>query len=91
MFSAIGTVAVTSTGRFSSAARQTVATTHAAPDMSEVMWSMFAAGLIEIPPVSNVMPLPTSATFFVASGWVWRSRTRRGGRDEPVPTPRTPP
>ena len=44
----------------------TVATTAAAPDMSLVMWSMFAAGLIEMPPESNVMPLPTSAT--VATG-----------------------
>jgi hypothetical protein len=40
----------------------TAATTDAAPAMSLVMWSMPAAGLIEIPPESNVIPLPTSAT-----------------------------
>ena len=45
------------------AASTTVAMTAAAPPMSEVMWCMLAAGLIEMPPVSNVMPLPTSATF----------------------------
>ena len=46
---------------------------------------MLAAGLMEMPPVSNVMPLPTSATFFafllLAPRWI--SRTSRGGRDEP--------
>ena len=62
MFSAIGTVAVTATGSSSRAASTMVAITAAAPLMSDVMWSMFAAGLIEMPPVSNVMPLPTSAT-----------------------------
>ena len=30
--------------------------------MSDFMASMPAAGLIEMPPESNVMPLPTSAT-----------------------------
>ena len=54
---------------------------------------MLAAGLMEIPPVSNVMPLPTSATvlafFDVRARWV--SRTSRGGRDDPLPTPITPP
>ena len=41
-----------------------VATTAAAPAISEVMWCICAAGLIEMPPVSKVMPLPISATFF---------------------------
>ena len=62
MFSAIGTVAVTAIGSSSLAASTVVAITAAAPDMSEVIWSMFCAGLIEMPPVSNVIPLPTSAT-----------------------------
>ena len=62
MFSAIGTVAITSIGSRSRAASTTVAITAAAPPMSEVMWCMLAAGLIEMPPVSNVMPLPTRAT-----------------------------
>ena len=62
----MGTVAVTSTGRRSWATRHTVAITAAAPAMSLFMFSMFAAGLIEMPPLSNVMPLPTSAIFFRA-------------------------
>ena len=88
MFSAIGTVAVTATGSSSVAASTVVATTAAAPAMSEVMWSMFAAGLIEMPPVSNVMPLPTSATDARGDGPPdQRSRTSRGLRDEPLPDP----
>ena len=58
---------------------------------------MLAAGLIEMPPVSNVTPLPTSATFLAFFGFFasfeprCASRTSRGGRDEPLPTPITPP
>ena len=37
-------------------------TTQAAPAMSPFISSMLAAGLIEMPPVSNVTPLPTKAT-----------------------------
>ncbi len=65
--------------------------------MSEVMWCMDAAGLIEIPPVSKVMPLPTRATLLASFGFLascdprWVNRTSRGGRDEPWPTPITPP
>ena len=92
MFSAIGTVAVTATGSSSRAASTVVATTAAAPAMSEVMWSMCAAGLIEMPPVSNVTPLPTSATDARGAGPPdQRSRTSRGLRDDPPPTPRMPP
>ena len=64
--------------------------TAAAPPMSEVMWCIDAAGFIEMPPVSKVMPLPTSATFFACLGFLascaprWISRTSRCGRDEPV-------
>jgi hypothetical protein len=65
-FSAIGTVAVSSTGRPSRATRQAVAITAAAPAMSLVMWCMLAAGLIDRPPLSKVMPLPTSAIRFCA-------------------------
>src|SRR5690625_5893811 len=39
-----------------------VCNTAAAPDISDFMASMPWAGLIERPPESNVMPLPTSAT-----------------------------
>ncbi len=62
-FSAIGTVATRSTGRASSPTRQAVAITAAAPAMSLFMSSIFAAGLIDRPPLSKVMPLPTRATF----------------------------
>ena len=34
--------------------------TLAPPDMSVFISSMWLAGLMEMPPVSNVMPLPTS-------------------------------
>ena len=83
---------MTATGSSSRAASTAVATTAAAPAMSEVMWSMFAAGLIEMPPVSNVTPLPTSATDARGAGPPdQRSRTSRGLRDDPPPTPRMPP
>ena len=62
MFSAIGTVAMTSMGNCWPAASTMVATTAAAPAISEVMWCICAAGLIEMPPVSKVMPLPMRAT-----------------------------
>ena len=58
MFSAIGTVAITSTGSSSRAASTAVTTTAAAPAMSMVISSIFAAALIEMPPVSKVTPLP---------------------------------
>ena len=83
---------MTATGSSSRAASTAVATTAAAPAMSEVMWSMCAAGLIEMPPVSNVTPLPTSATDARGAGPPdQRSRTSRGLRDDPPPTPRMPP
>ena len=47
--------------------------------------------LSEIPPVSKVMPLPTRATRGTAPAGDYRSRTSRGGRDEPRPTARSPP
>ena len=53
-------------GQPSWATRHTVAITAAAPAMSLFISSMPAAGLIEMPPLSNVMPLPTSAIFFRA-------------------------
>ena len=52
---------------------------------------MPSRGLIEMPPVSNVMPLPTSTTCRVAPGGCQDSSTRRGGVAEPPPTARMPP
>ena len=43
-----------------------VPSTLAAPHMSNFISSISAAGLIEMPPVSNVMPLPTSTTGFAS-------------------------
>jgi hypothetical protein len=51
---------VTATGSRSRAAASTVASTAAPPAMSVFISRMPALGLIEMPPVSNVMPLPTS-------------------------------
>ena len=62
MFSARQSQPVTATGSSSCAAATTVLSTAAAPAMSDFIASMPAAGLIEMPPESNVMPLPTSAT-----------------------------
>ena len=59
-FSAAGTTAVTASGSPRRAAASTAASTAAPPAMSVFMWRMPALVLIEMPPVSKVMPLPTS-------------------------------
>ncbi len=62
--------------------------------MSVFIASMPSAGLIEMPPVSNVTPLPTSASVPLArvpAGGSYVTFTNRGGRVEPWPTPSTPP
>ncbi len=66
MFSAMAAYAVTLTGSFRSAMARTAAITAAAPAMSHFMVIMPSAGLRFRPPVSNVMPLPTSARCVVA-------------------------
>ena len=60
MFSVEGTTATRSSGRPSSAIAATASSTAAPPDMSIFISSIFAEGLIEIPPVSKVTALPTS-------------------------------
>jgi hypothetical protein len=60
----------------------------AAPDMSVFIPSMPSTGLTCRPPVSNVMPLPTSTTrgiSAVAPAGTWSSWTRRGGVADPRP------
>ena len=91
MFSAAGTQPVTFTPSPSDAIARMAPITAAAPDMSAFISSMLAAGLMEMPPVSKVMPLPTRATCEVAPRGAYVMRTRRGGRDEPLPTPKIPP
>src|SRR3984957_1118969 len=79
------------TGSESSAAATVAASTAAAPLMSHFIVSMDFGGLSERPPESKVIPLPTNATVLVASGCVYESRTSRGGRVDPMPTPIRPP
>ena len=59
MFSAAQTMAMTGTFGLSSAIARIAPIMAAPPAMSYFIFSMFSAGLIEIPPVSKVMPLPT--------------------------------
>ena len=91
MLSAMHSHAVTFTGAPMVATARRTARAVAAPHMSYFMPTIEAAGLSERPPVSKVMPLPTSATWRVASAGEYSRRTRRGGRSEPCPTPRMPP
>ena len=61
-----------------------------APPMSHFMSSMPPAGLIEMPPVSKVTPLPTKASgaLFLARGLPFHCMTTsRGGRALPCATP----
>ena len=66
MFSAIGTNVLTLTGSSSAAIARVACTTAAAPAMSDFMSVMLWAGLIDSPPESKVMPLPTSARWVLA-------------------------
>ena len=62
MFSQLGMRPTTlSAGRSSPSARK-VPSTLAAPPMSNFISSMSCDGLIEMPPLSKVMPLPTSTS-----------------------------
>ena len=62
MFSQAGTSPITFSFSPSSAAARKVPSTLAAPHMSNFISSISAEGLMEMPPVSNVMPFPTSTT-----------------------------
>ena len=59
MFSTSGTTPTTVTSGLSAAMAFIAATTAAPPDMSVFMRCMRSEGLMEMPPVSNVTPLPT--------------------------------
>src|SRR5665648_683157 len=91
MFSATHSHPVTLTGSSSVAAASTVCSTAAAPAMSSFIVTMPLAGLIDSPPESNVIPLPTIATERLARAGAQLSRTRRGGRTDPCPTATRPP
>ena len=90
MFSAVGMMPITRHGRVEPRERAaSPPATAAPPDMSSFMRSMPSAGLIEMPPESNVMPLPTSPSTGVVgrAGGSCRSTIRRGGSALPCATP----
>jgi len=66
MFSAAAIKPVTRAVAPSSASADMAAITAAPPAMSVFMSFMPSAGLSESPPLSNVMPLPTSTTWVPA-------------------------
>ena len=59
-FSQLGIKPTTLMAGLSSASARNTPNTLAAPDMSNFISSISGAGLIEMPPLSKVMPLPTS-------------------------------
>ena len=61
-FSAAATRPVTLTGTSSAASAPMVAMTTAPPVMSRFMFTIDSPGLMDSPPVSKVMPLPTITT-----------------------------
>ncbi len=67
MFSAIGANVVTLIGSPRAAIANVAWITAAAPAMSHFIVPMPCAGLIDRPPESNVMPLPTRAMWALAS------------------------
>ena len=71
MFSVVGTSPMTLSLGFSSATARKVPSTLAAPHMSNFISSISAAGLSEMPPVSKVIPLPTSTTGFAFFAPPW--------------------
>jgi hypothetical protein len=64
MFSQVGMTPTTFSGACMPASARMVPSTDPAPDMSNFISSISPAGLSEIPPVSKVIPLPTSASGF---------------------------
>ena len=60
MFSVAPTTPTTRIGRRSRAMAPIASITAAPPDMSNFISDIFIAGLMEIPPLSNVTALPTS-------------------------------
>ena len=86
-----GMTPVMRTGSSRLAAASMVPMTAAAPHMSNFISSIFSAGLMEMPPESKVMPLPTSATCFVALRGEYSSTMKRGSSADPRLTASRPP
>src|SRR5207253_453072 len=89
MFSVVGTTPMTLIGALSVAIARIAQTTAAPPAMSSFIRSMPSAGLMEMPPVSKVMPLPTRPRTGDAGapGGSWRMTISRGGSLLPRATP----
>ena len=92
MFSQVAITPTRLTGSFRLAAALNTPNTVAAPHMSYFISSMAAAGLIEIPPVSKVIPLPTSAMGAdLVLPPLYSSTMSRGGCADPAVTDRNEP
>ena len=92
MFSQAATSPIRLTSALSSAIARSVPNTDAAPHMSNFIWSMSRPGFSEMPPLSNVMPLPTSTSGFCFLGLPWYSiAMKRGGSSLPAVTERNEP
>jgi hypothetical protein len=92
MFSHAGIRPTTFSFDLSSAMVRSEPSTAAAPHMSNFIWSMSPAGLIEMPPVSNVIPLPTSTSgFCFFPDCSYSSTMNRGGSSLPCVTERNVP
>ena len=91
MFSAIQVIAVTLPSYPVAASASIVPKTVAEPPMSYFISSMFAPGLREIPPVSKVIPLPTSIGPRPFLSEFISKITIQGLRADPIPTATRPP
>ena len=91
-FSQVGTTPTRLIGSFSSATACNTPSTVAAPHMSYFISSIAPAGLMEMPPESKVIPLPTSTTGLApARPPRYCSTIKRGGSTEPCVTARKAP
>ena len=88
MFSVAGTTAITFIRGCNSAIANILDITAPPPAMSPFISPILVAGLIEIPPESNVIPFPTSASLFGLFGFPLYSKTiNLGSSFEPFATP----
>ena len=91
MFSAAATNPVTRDVTPSRPSADMAAITAAPPAMSVFICFMPSAGLSDSPPLSNVMPLPTSTMCSRAPAGAYPSSISRGGEADPCPTAMRPP
>ena len=91
IFSAEGMTPNKLTGSFALAAASTVPATTAAPDISAFISPILLAGLIEIPPASNVTPFPTNEKVLDFLEPLYSRIMNRGGLALPIPTAINPP